>query len=86
MIARLIFFLFALASLMPVYVTIEALGSSKRGRRFALRGLTGTKRSSPLHYPISAFFGLGIFTFIALSTMMLAAALSCVCDPSLSLW
>jgi hypothetical protein len=86
MIARLIYFLLAISSLMPAIVSIEALGFPKRGRRFAVRGLTESKRSSPLHYPISAFFGLGIFTFIALSTMMLAESLSCACDNSLGLW
>jgi hypothetical protein len=82
MILRLIFFLFALVSLMPVYVSLEALGYPSSSRRFTIRGLNIVNSNSPLYYSLCAFFGFGIFTFLALSTAMLAGALSCLCAIS----
>lgn len=84
MILRLIFLLFALISLMPVSVSLQALGYPKGSRRFAVRGLNIRNRNGLSYYARCSFFGLGIFTFMALSTAMLAVAVTCVCaitDP-----
>jgi hypothetical protein len=79
MILRLIFFLLALISLIPVYVSLEALGYPNGPQGYAIRGLNVGGRNSLSYYSLCAFFGVGIFTFSALSTAMLAIALTCVC-------